>query len=232
MEDDIKNYRRAVREIKIKLNWSLKEKCPECKKMVVEDAFEVIKAYGGKKWICPNCLIEKGDPNAPPPVEKDGIVHCFSSRDHQMPEFRSLMKDHQKYFLEGFLKCEIYIITCEEGYPQDDYFFDDLSSAVLRLHTSLELFLPFKIKERLKSLNTNDTVISILLNSMKPNVREYLSMIKNLDINLKNKHSKGLFECQNIRNKIVHGGYDASLNDFVLVFKVVGTVIAELENCG
>lgn len=227
----VTDYNAIVKDIKDRLNWILKVRCPQCLKWLTEDAFEIMRQYEyWEDWWCPNCMEENEGEIRGAPVGGSSRGIIPEGPEISSPEFWSLLSDYQMNFLDGYVQGQVYVDwkIGKINMPPSDYVID-LSFAILRIYLSLELYLPIKIKERLKVLKTDDRVSQLLLEIMKPQVRDYINMLRKLGVTIDKRYFGKLIECQNIRNDIIHKGHKATMSEYLTVFKQVGKAIGYLQ---
>lgn len=225
--------------IKKALNWEIDYTCPDCGHKSREDAFEAIEITASlRDWDCPYCI-----------SEQKGAHQDTVESDWEIPNFRELMKIFQLHFLDGYLQG---LLVCQDRkiylYFEDDEkeptkplppFLDDLSSAVVKIYTALEVYLSYQIRRKLQEKKVAEDIIDLILIDKRPQVRDYFEMWESLGIwnsfceRINEKELKELkrmkddfIPCQRIRNGIVHYGKQASFEDFLKVFALVGRFIA------
>ena len=226
-------------EIKKSLNWEINHTCPNCGHKSREDAFKAMEITASlSDWDCPYCI-----------MEQKGVHQGADVSSLIVPDFRGLVETFQLHFLEGYLQVllasqdrEIYL------YFEDDkneptkplpVFWDDLSSAVVKVYTALEVYLSYQIRRKLQEREVVEDIIDLILKVKRPQVRDYFEMWEKLEIwnslrerineeefNELKKIKEEFFSCQSIRNDIVHDGKQASPKEFLKVFASVGRFIA------
>ena len=226
-------------EIKKRLNWEIDYLCPNCGHKSREDAFKAIEITASlDDWDCPDCRLER-----------KGAHQDADEASWEIPDFRKIMKIFQLHFLDGYLQGLLVYQDREILlYFEDDeneptkplpYFLYDLSSAVVKIYTALEVYLSYQIRRRLQEKGAAEDIIELILIDKRPQVRDYFEMWEKLGIwnslgeRINEKELKRLkrmkddfIPCQRIRNEIVHYGKQASPENFLDVFALVGRFIA------
>jgi len=226
-------------EIKKSLSWEIDYTCPNCGHKNREDAFNAIEITASlSNWDCPDCI-----------MERKGAHQVVDETYWEIPKFRELMKIFQLHFLDGYLRA--LLVSQERSiylYFENDKneplkplpaFLDDLSSAVVKIYTALEVYLSYQIHRKLQERRVKEDIIDLILIDKRPSVRNYFKMWKKLGIwnslgeKINEKELKKLKKmknefilCQETRNKIVHYGKQANPKDFLEVFASVGRFIA------
>ncbi|MDP8211764.1 MAG: hypothetical protein P9X22_00550 [Candidatus Zapsychrus exili] len=228
-------------EIKKSLNWEIDYTCPNCGHKSREDAFNAIEITASlSNWDCPDCI-----------TEQKGVYRDADETYGEIPKFRELMKIFQLHFLDGYLHALLVsqdrdiclYFEADESEPTKPLpaFLYDLSSAVVKIYTALEVYLSYQIRRQLQERRVEEGIIDLILIDKRPIVRDYFEMWKKLGIwnslgerinekelkKLKKMKDDEFFLCQQTRNKIVHYGKQASPENFLEVFASVGRFIAD-----
>lgn len=227
MENEEKKFLETFRKIQKLLKWDVRWNCSKCHRKNIDDAFDIILE---NSW-CTNC--ERPIAIARKVDEKLGEegVFVFPNMAGYISNWlhaKKYLKEYQYLFLNGFLTGYSYIHLDVPGLEPD--IVTDVSIGIVRMYGALELFLASKIKEKLSELHTNQCVISIIMETMRPNVKDYVDMIDKLKIHYNKKEFDQLFEYQKIRNKIIHSGYNANFGEFLKIFTSISRIFSPVDS--
>ena len=118
-------------------------------------------------------------------------------------------------------------IECEINPYENDFVYSELIVIIFIALESLISKIAFnKLKD---DLLTDDSITQYIIEKMKPNINEYIELLKRCGFEGIEKKFNKLRSVWDIRNNIVHRGYKADFVDFARVYIGIGEILVYLR---